>query len=90
MMISFLFIQGCATCNIDTPTTQLRQILKRLNKCDVYSIEYGDKLKFKLEKEIKLEECLADGNFVVTAKEIQELKNSYKDAKKCITEKCKQ
>jgi len=40
-------------------------------------------MTFKFEKDIPLSECLIDGHFVLTDKEIVAMRNFYNEAKKC-------
>lgn len=82
-----LFLTACG-CFPDAPKIQARQILKRFNKCKVYKAEYNSTLDFTFVGDISLEECLADGGFVITDKELLDLRRTYKEAKDCYN-KCK-
>lgn len=77
-----LFIVGCS-CLPDKPDIRPRQIVQRLGICKQYKIDFGDTMTFKFEKDIPLSECLIDGHFVLTDKEIVAMRNFYNEAKKC-------
>lgn len=83
-----LALAGCS-CLPKDPEIKPKQILKRLGKCKQYSMQFGERLTFKFEKDIPLDECLKDGNFTFTDTEIVNIRNYYNEAKKCYEEQCK-
>ena len=85
---SLLFLAGCS-CFPKAPDIHPRQILQRFDKCKQYTVEFGDTMVFKFEKDIPLNECLVDGYFVLTDSELVELRKKYNEAKKCYEQTCK-
>lgn len=83
-----LVLAGCS-CFPKLPDIRPKQILQRFNKCKQYTVEFGDQVKFKFEKDIPLNECLVDGYFVLTDSELVELRRKYQEAKKCFDQTCK-
>jgi hypothetical protein len=64
--------------------------VQRLGVCNQYKVTFSDKLILKFEKEIPLDECLIDGHFILSDKEVLELRRAYRDAKECDEKrKCK-
>jgi len=72
------------------PDIRPKQILHELNICKQYVADFGDKLTFKFEKDIPIEDCLIDGHFVLTDSELVDLRKAYNELKKCTqNKKCK-
>lgn len=88
---SLLFLIVSCGCFPKAPDIRPKQIVQRLNICNQYVATFGDKLTFKFEKEIPLDECLIDGDFVLTDDELVEIRNFYNKASDCINKnpKCK-
>lgn len=88
LTVSLLFfVVGC-NCLPKTPDIRPKQIVQRLNVCKQYKIEFGDKMVFKYEKDLSIQDCLIDGDFVLTDDELIAIRNYYNEAKKCEKE-CK-
>lgn len=85
---SALLIAGCS-CLPKDPQIKPKQILKRLGICKQYSMNFGDSLTFKFEKNIPIDDCLKDGYFVLTDEELVRARNYYNEAKKCYEQECK-
>lgn len=85
---SAALIVGCS-CLPKDPDIRPKQILQRLGKCKQYTMEFGDKLTFKFEKDIPLSECLKDGYFVLTDEELVRARTYYNEAKKCYDQQCR-
>lgn len=75
-------LSGCG-CLPKAPDIKPKQLLQRYGVCNQYKLEFKNKLLFKFEKEIPIEECLIDGHFILTDNEIVELRRTYEEAKKC-------
>lgn len=82
-----LFICGCS-CFPKSVDVRPKQILKRFNKCKQYRIVDYSNLKFEFEKDLSLEECLIDGDFVLTSSEVQAIRRAYKETKDCVEKSC--
>lgn len=88
LTVSLLFfIVGCQ-CLPKTPDIRPKQIVQRLNVCKEYKIDFGEKMTFKYQKDLPLQDCLIDGSFVLTDTELTLIRNYYNEAKKCQNE-CK-
>ncbi len=88
LMVSFtLMLCGCS-CFPKTIEVKPKQILTRFNKCKVYRIVDYTNLKFEFEKDIALDECIVDGDFVLTSSEVQAIRRAYKETKKCVEDTC--
>lgn len=86
---SLLFLVGCG-CFPKPPDIRPKQILQNLGICKQYIATFGDKLTFKYEKDIPLDECVIDGDFVLTDDELVSIRKTYNEAKKCAeNQKCK-
>lgn len=86
--VSFsIALAGCG-CFPKPPEVKPKQILTRFNKCKQYTLEYGETITFKFEKDLPLDQCLVDGYFVLTDSELIELRNKYKEAKTCYDQSC--
>lgn len=86
---SVLFIVGCG-CFPKPPDIRPKQILQNLNICKQYIATFGDKLTFKYEKDLPLDECIIDGHFILTDTELVEIRRTYNEAKACSdNQKCK-
>lgn len=72
-----------------TPDVRPKQILKRFSICKQYKIVDPVNLTFQFDKDIALSECIADGNFVITADELLSIKRAAKQAKECYDQTCK-
>ena len=88
LIISLAFLSGCATGLPKPPDVQPKQILSRFDKCKIYKPRMGDKLYFDLVGEIPLSECVVDGYFVVSDKEITSIRAFYLEAKGFYEQKC--
>lgn len=88
LTVSLFALVGCQ-CLPKDPEIKPKQILQRLGKCKQYSMEFGERLTFKFEKDIPLSECVKDGSFVFTDSELVAVRNYYNEAKKCYEEECK-
>lgn len=84
LTVSFLILILPACSDVDV---RPKQILKRFNKCKQYRVEDVDKATLVFDKEVALEECLEDGNWVITPKELTDLRRKYKEIKEEI-DKC--
>lgn len=88
LTVSFtLLITGCS-CFPKEINVKPKQILTRFNKCKVYRVVDYANLKFEFEKDITLDECLIDGDFVFTSNEVQAIRRAYKETKKCVETSC--
>ena len=80
---SILFlVVGCG-CFPKPPDIRPKQILQRLGICKQYIATFGDKLTFKYEKDLELDECLVDGYFVLTDTELVDIRKVYNETKEC-------
>lgn len=86
--VSFIFLVGCS-CLPKKVEIYPKQILKRFNICNQYQIVNLETVELKFVKEISLEECLADGNFVIKNEELQTLRREIKEAKQCYDDNCR-
>lgn len=86
---SFLFLTACG-CFPEPPQIEVRQILERFDKCKVYKVGYNRTMDLTFDRNISIEECLAEGNFVITDAELGKIRATYKEAKECYSDsKCK-
>ncbi len=82
LILNLLFLSGCG-CMPEAPDIRPKQILQRENICNQYTIEFGQKMVFRFEKEIDISQCLIDGDFVLTDDELITLRKTYEEARKC-------
>lgn len=83
---SLLSLVGCG-CFPKPPDIRPKQILQNLGICKQYVATFGTKLTFKYEKDIPLEECIIDGDFVLTDDELVSIRKTYNEARECVEDK---
>lgn len=85
---SLFLLVGCG-CFPKPPDIRPKQIIHRLNICKQYKATFGATMTFKYEKDLPIEECLADGYFVLTDTELVDIRKTYNEARKCYANGCK-
>ena len=83
-----LITLSLSSCGSWVPVTRPKQINQRENLCNQYKLNYGKTLTMSFEKTIPLEECLVDGNFVITRDELFELRRKYNEMSECYRKSC--
>jgi hypothetical protein len=88
LTVSFTLLLGGCSCFPKDLNVEPKQILTRFNKCKVYRVVDFENLKFEFDRDITLDECIVDGDFILTSEEIQKIRRAAKEAKKCYEDTC--